>query len=159
MQRIRPLRRRAYDTDFSYGQWALIELMIPKVEPGGRPRKGRAWELMDAILHFLRAGGGWRLLPHDLPPRQMVYYYLRRWQWEGVWNRVHHALVMADRERVGRELPFGAAVLDSQSVRTAEQNGARRASTRAGRSPGGLSQKLHEAKLDGVASGWASATS
>jgi len=32
-----------------------------------------------------------------------VYYYLRRWQREGVWDRVHHALVMADRERAGRE--------------------------------------------------------
>jgi transposase len=41
----------------------------------------------------------WRLLPHDLPPWQTVYYYLHRWQHEGVWDRVHYTLVMADREQ------------------------------------------------------------
>ena len=128
--------RLAYATDLTDGQWALIEPMIPEAEPGGRPRKAATRELVDAILYFLRAGGGWRLLPHDLPPWQTVYYYLRRWQREGVWDRVHHALVMADRERVGREPSPSAAILDSQSVRTADQRGARRASTPARRSAG-----------------------
>jgi transposase len=90
----------------------------PEAEPGGRPRRAPAWELVDAILYFLRAGMAWRLLPHDLPPWQTVYYYLRRWQREGVWDRVHHALVMADRERAGREASPTAAILDSQSVKT-----------------------------------------
>ena len=100
MPRKKPPRRWGYGTDLSDGQWALIEPMIPQAEPGGRPRKAATRDLVDAILYFLRAGGGWRLLPHDLPPWQTVYYYLRRWQREGVWDRVHHALVMADRERV-----------------------------------------------------------
>jgi transposase len=127
MLRKKPPTRRAYDTDLSDGQWALIEPMIPVAEPGGRPRKAATRDLVDAILYFLRSGGGWRLLPHDLPPWQTVYYYLRRWQREGVWARIHHALVMADRERVGREASPSAAILDSQSVRTADQRGAARA--------------------------------
>ncbi len=65
----------------------------------------------------------WRLLPHDRPPWQTVYCYLRRWQREGVWDRVHHAVVMADRERVGRQPSPSAAILDSRSVRTADQEG------------------------------------
>ena len=134
MTRRRAPKRRAYDTDLSDGQWALIEPLIPQAKPGGRPRKATSRALVDAILYFLRAGGGWRLLPHDLPPWQTVYYYLRRWQRQGVWDRVHHALVMADRERVGREASPSAAILDSQSVRTADQRGARKASTRARRS-------------------------
>ena len=52
-----------------------------------------------------------------------VYYYLRRWTREGVCDRVHHTLVMADRERAGREVSPTAAILDSQSVRTADQKG------------------------------------
>ena len=134
MLRRTPPLRRAYGPDLSDGQWVVIESLIPQAEPGGRPRKAATRELVDAILYFLRAGGSWRLLPHDLPPWQTVYYYLRRWQREGVWNRVHHALVMADRERVGREASPSAAILDSQSVRTADQKGARKASTRARRS-------------------------
>ena len=93
-------------------------------------------ELVDAILYFLRAGVAWRLLPHDLPPWQTVYYYLRRWQREGVWERIHHTLVMADRERNGREPSPSAAILDSQSVRTADQKGAKKAMMGARRSPG-----------------------
>jgi transposase len=85
---------------------------------------------VNAILYFLRAGTAWRLLPHDLAPWQTVYYYFRRWDQEGVWQRVHHTLVMADRE----EPSPSAAVLDSQTVRTADQKGDARATTPARRS-------------------------
>jgi len=128
--------RRAYATDLTDAQWALIASLIPEAKPGGRPRKTPARELVNAILYFLRAGMAWRLLPHDLPPWQTVYYYLRRWQREGVWDRVHHTLVMADRERAGREASPTAAILDSQSVRTADQKGDRRAMMRARRLEG-----------------------
>ena len=119
----RAKRRQSYATDLTDTQWALIAPMIPEAKPGGRPRKAPACELVNAILYFLRAGCAWRLLPHDLPPWQTVYYYLRRWQREGVWDRVHQTLVMADRERSGREASPTAATLDSQSVKTADQNG------------------------------------
>jgi transposase len=60
--------RRGYATDLTDGQWALIAPLIPEAEPGGRPRKAAARELVNAILYFLRAGMAWRLLPHDFPP-------------------------------------------------------------------------------------------
>ena len=94
-------KRRAYATDLTDTQWALIAPLIPEAQPGGRPHKAASRELVNAILYFVRAGMAWRLLPHDLPPWPTVYYYLRRWQREGVWERIHHTLVMADRERVG----------------------------------------------------------
>jgi transposase len=105
--------RRAYATDLTDTQWALIAPLIPKAVPGGRPRKAPTRELVNAILYFLRAGMAWRLLPHDFPPWQTVYYYLRRWQREGVWDRIHHTLLMADRERTGRDASPTAAILDS----------------------------------------------
>lgn len=129
-------RRRAYPTDLTDRQWALIAPLIPDAKPGGRPRKAAKRELVEAILYFLRAGGAWRLMPHDFPPWQTVYYYFRRWQREGVWARVHHMLVMADRERAGRDASPSAAILDSQTVRTADQKGDSKASTRARRSTG-----------------------
>ena len=134
MPRRKPPQRRAYDTDLTDVQWELIAPLIPEANPGGRPRKASSRELVNAILYFLRAGMSWRLLPHDLPPWQTVYYYFRRWDREGVWQRVHHTLVMADRERAGREPSPSAAVLDSQTVRTADQKGDARATTPARRS-------------------------
>src|SRR3954463_4095253 len=111
--------RRAYATDLTDARWALLASLIPEAKPGGRPRKTPARELLNAILYFLRAGMAWRLLPHDLPPWQPVSDYRRRWQREGVWDRVPHPLVRADRGRTGREASPTAAILDSQSVRTA----------------------------------------
>ena len=108
----------------------------PRGGTGRTPAQGPDWDLVDAIFYFLRAGMAWRLLPHDLPPWQTVYYYLRRWQREGVWDRIHHALVMADRECAGREASPTTAILDSQSVKTADQKGGRRATMRARRSTG-----------------------
>ncbi|MFT6775665.1 MAG: putative transposase [Paracoccaceae bacterium] len=78
------------------------EPMIPDAAPGGRPRRAPKREIAEAIVYLLRAGCSWRLLPHDFPPWQTVYHDLRRWQREGVWAKVHHTLVMADRERGAR---------------------------------------------------------
>lgn len=122
-------RRRAYPTDLTETQWAMLAPMIPDASRGGRPRKAEKREIVEAILYVLRAGCSWRLLPHDFPPWQTVYYYLRRWEREGVWGRVHHALAMADRERSGREASPSAAIIDSQTVRTADQKGDSRVMT------------------------------
>ncbi len=56
MPRLKSPKRRAYDTDLSDGQWALIAPLIPEAEPGGRPRKAATRELVNAMLYF-RAGG------------------------------------------------------------------------------------------------------
>lgn len=127
-------RRRAYPSDLTDLQWSALAPMIPDATPGGRPRKAAKREIVEAILYLLRAGCAWRLLPHGFLPWQTVYHYFRRWQREGVWARVHHALVLADREREGREASPSAAILDSQTVRTADQKGDPRASTPARRS-------------------------
>lgn len=108
--------------------------MIPEAQPGGRPRKAAKREIVEAILYLLRSGCAWRLLPHDFPPWQTVYYYLRRWEREGVWAKVQHTLVMMDRERAGREASPSAAIIDSQTVRTADQKGDAKATTPARRS-------------------------
>ena len=127
-------QRHRYPTDLTDRQWSAIAELVPDASPGGRPRRAASRELVDAILYMLRGGQAWRLLPHDFPPWQTVYYYLRRWQAEGVWERIHHAVLVADRERVGREASPTAAIIDSQSVRTGDQKGAVAATTRARRS-------------------------
>ena len=132
-----PKRRRArYPSDLTDSQWAVISPMLPNATPGGRPRKADKREIVEAILYLLRAGCAWRLLPHDFLPWQTVYYYLRRWEREGAWAGVLHTLVMADRERAGWEASPSAAVLDSQTIWTADQKGGARATMPANASRG-----------------------
>ena len=130
----RSKRRKRYPTDLTDNQWTILEPLIPDAKPGGRPRKAEKRRIVEAILYQLRAGSAWRLLPHDFPPWQTVYYYLRRWQAEGVWAVVNHTLLMVDRERAGREASPSAAIIDSQSIRSAGQKGDSKASTQARKS-------------------------
>lgn len=51
--------------------------------------------------------------------------YFYRWAQDGTLARIDHALVVAARERKGREASPTAGVIDSQSVKTSESGGPR----------------------------------
>jgi transposase len=70
----------------------------------------------------VRSGGAWRYLPANFPPWQMVFYHFRRFRLQGRWHLLYTALHRAERERVGRHPDPSAAIMDSQSVKTAEES-------------------------------------
>ena len=98
---------------------------MPEPRQRGRPRAWPLREIVNAIFYVLRGGIAWRLIPKDLPPRTTVYRWFALWRDTGLFERINHLLVMADRERVGREASPTAAVIDSQSVKTTESGGPR----------------------------------
>ena len=113
-----------YETDLTDAEWAVIAPLLPAPCRRGRPRTClRA--VVNAIFYVLRGGITWRLLPTDLPPRSTVFGWFSLWRDTGVFESINHLLVMADRERVGREASPTAAVIDSQSVKTTESGGPR----------------------------------
>ena len=119
------MTRKPYPTDLTDLQWDNVEHLVEGPKPGGRPRKYGNRDVLDAVFYLLAAGCSWRMLPHDFPPWETVYGYLRRWQADGTWQRVHDALRAEGRGVEGREPQPTAAVLDSQSVKTTSRGGER----------------------------------
>jgi len=80
---------------------------------------------MNAILYLLRTGCPWRYLPRDgFPPRSTVYNIFRNFQRDGVWDTIWEHLHMELRENMAREASPTAAIIDSQSLKSAEKGGA-----------------------------------
>ena len=74
-------------------------------------------EIVNGIFYVMRAGCPWRLLPSDLPPWGTIYRWFAKFRDDGLLEKINHSLVMADRERVGREASPSGAIIDSQSVK------------------------------------------
>lgn len=117
------MNRKAYATDLTDAEWALLAPFIPPAEPGGRPRSTDMREVINAIFYLLRGGCAWRLLPHEFPKWKTVYHYQRAWRRAGLWEHIHSVFRERLRVLAGREAEPSACVIDSQSVKTTERGG------------------------------------
>ena len=114
-----------YPSDLTDEEWALIGPLIPPAKGGGNKRTVNEREIVNGLMYILSTGCQWASLPKDLPPRSTVNDYFRRWGYDGTLDRIHHALYVQCRERAGRDANPTAAIIDSQSVKSAEKGGSR----------------------------------
>ena len=116
-----------YPTDLTDEQWNLLQLALPP----RKTRKGRGRPPADlrricsALLYFVRSGCAWRLLPRDFGPWKTIYHYFWLWTKQGCWKIIHDLLREAVRKAAGKRSQPTAAILDSQTVRSADQAGER----------------------------------
>jgi transposase len=111
-----------YPSDLTDKQWVLIAPLVA-VRPGGRPPIHSRRRIVDAILYVNRTGCSWRQLPHDFPPWDTVYWYVKTWTTEGVTDRIHDALRAAVRDADGRDPMASAGIVDAQAVKGADTVG------------------------------------
>jgi transposase len=126
-----------YPSDVTEAEWALIEPLIPPGKRGGGKRRVDMREVVNGLLYVLSTGCQWRAIPKDLPPKSTVHGYFDLWTYDGTLDRIHDELYVKCREAEGREASPTAAVIDSQSVKSAEKGGpasTRMATTRGKRS-------------------------
>ena len=99
----------------------MIEPLIPPGKSGGGKGTVNLREVVIGLMYLLSTGCQWRAIPKDLPPKSTVYDYFDLWTWDRTLDRIHHALYAACREQAEREASSSAAIIDSQSVKSAEK--------------------------------------
>lgn len=118
-------KSRRYETDTTDEEWAVLAPLMPPAPLRGRPLKWGMREIVNAIFYVLRGGIPWSLLPREFPPKSTVFHWFCVFRDTCLFEKINHALVIADRERAGREASPSAAIIDSQSVKTTESGGPR----------------------------------
>jgi transposase len=126
-----------YPSDLTDEEWSLIKPLIPPAKRGGNKRTVIEREIVNGLMYILSTGCQWAFIPKDLPPRSTLNDYFQRWDYDGTLDRIHGTLYMQCREQADREPSPSVAIIDSQSVKSAEKGGSRltrRAMTAARRS-------------------------
>jgi transposase len=116
------VKNAVFATHLTDAQWAYLKPMLPKVAKRGRPPTDRR-RILDAVLYVVKCGLPWRYLPTNFPPWQTVYHVFRQWTLNHQWAALNDALRTLVRRSQGKRSQPTAAILDSQSVKSAGHGG------------------------------------
>ena len=116
------MKNAIYDSCLTEAQWTYLKPMLPKPAKRGRPRTDLR-RILDAILYVVKGGIPWRYLPTDFPPWKTVYHVFRKWTLNHLWAALNDALRTLVRKAQGKRSQPTAAVLDSQTVKSAGHGG------------------------------------
>jgi len=135
-------RRYCYPTDSTEEEWAFAAPYLTLLPEEAGQRRYALRASYDALRWIVRAGAAWRMLPGDFPPWHVVYDQARRWPAAGCFEAMAHDLRAVLRLAEGRTAAPAAAILDSRTLRSTPESGARAGYDGAKRQKG---SKLHAA--------------
>lgn len=114
-----------YPSDVSDDEWAFVAPYLALVPEGSGQRKHDLRHAFDALRYVIRSGCPWRYLPHDFPPWAAVYQQAQRWIAAGVFEQIAHDLRVLLRGVKDRRDHPSAAILDSRTLQSTPESGAR----------------------------------
>ena len=79
---MKPTRseRKRYPSDISREQFERIRADLEAHKKQTRPRKHDLYDVFCGLLYVLKSGCQWDMIPSDLPPSSVVYYYFAQWR-------------------------------------------------------------------------------
>jgi transposase len=117
--------RKPYPSDVSDDEWALVAPYLTLLPEDAGQRRHELREVFNALRWLVRTGAPWRMLPHDLPPWEAVYQQTQRWLVAGCFEALVHDLRTLLRVLAERRAQPTAVILDSRTVQSTPESGAR----------------------------------
>ncbi len=117
--------RKGYPSDVSDEEWAFCAPYLTLMKEEAPQRKHPLRELFNGLRWFVRAGCPWRMMPNDLPPWTAVQQQTQRWLRAGCFETMAEDLRLLLRLNAGRADAPSAAILDSRTLQSTPESGAR----------------------------------
>ena len=118
--------RKPYPSDVSEEEWAFAAPYLALVREDAPQREHSLREVYNALRYCVKTGAPWRYLPTNFPPWWVVYQQAQRWIKAGVFDSMAHDLRVLLRVAAGRKhLEPTAAILDSRTLQSTPESGAR----------------------------------
>lgn len=117
--------RKAYPSDVSDDEWAFVAPYLTLMREDAPQRQHDLREVFNALRWIVRAGAPWRMLPTNFPPWPAVYQQTQRWIDAGVFATIVHDLRVLLRWLQSRADDPTAAILDSRTLQSTPESGAR----------------------------------
>jgi transposase len=119
------MSRKGYPSDVSNEEWSLMAPYLALMTEDAPQRTHSLREVFNGLRYIVRAGAPWRMMPNDLPPWEVVYQQTQRWIKAGVFEEIVHDLRAILRFADGRDGSPTAAILDSRTMQSTPESGAR----------------------------------
>jgi transposase len=117
--------RKPYPSDVTDEEWAFVAPYLTLMDEGAPQRRHSLREVFNGLRFIVRTGMQWRMMPHDLPPWDIVYQQARRWLAAGCFEAIVHDLRALLRLAAGRAPEPTAAILDSRTLQSTPESGGR----------------------------------
>ena len=119
------MSRKAYPSDVSDDEWALIAPYLTLMNEDAPQRSHSMREVFNGLRWMIRTGAQWRMMPNDLPPWFTVYQQAQRWIKAGVFEAVVSDLREVLRITAGKKAKPTAAIFDSRTLQSSPESGSR----------------------------------
>src|SRR5271154_7210434 len=119
------IKRKSYPSDISDEEWAFCACYLTLMTEVAPQRSYPLREMFNALRYQVKAGGAWRMMPHDLPPWHLVYQQTQRWIKAGCFETMAHDLRAILRLALERKEDPSAVILDSRTIQSTPESGAR----------------------------------
>jgi len=117
--------RKAYPSDVSDEEWALVAPYLALLHEGAGQRLHALREVFNGLRYVIKTGAQWRQMPHDLPPWAAVYQQAQRWLASGRFDMLIDDLRAVLRAALGRAAQPSAVIIDARTLRSSPESGTR----------------------------------